>query len=120
MSPSELLGEHKKSDGTKILSPKPTTVITNIQPSEIPVEDHDAAFISSDQLLCPARKLDAHESAINAIIASSDGTLLISAGDDRSIKMWKIDSFVCVKSVLLDHAVSCLTVSLDGTALNCV
>ena len=84
------------------------------------MEDHDAAFISSDQLLCPARKLDAHESAINAISASSDGTLLISAGDDRSIKMWKIDSFVCVKSVLLDHAVSCLTVSLDGTALNCV
>lgn len=110
------------SDGSalqKVMSPREKHNPINFnhqirQLSELPVESQDPISISSDLLLYPTRKLDAHESAVNAIVVSFDRTIIFSASDDRSIKKWTIDSFFCVKSVLLDHAVSCLAVSLDG------
>jgi hypothetical protein len=104
----------------KILSPRKESISVNsnhlpmLRQPELPVEPHDPILISSDQLLCSTRKLDAHESSVNAIVISSDRSFIFSAGDDRSIRKWAIDRFFCVSSVLLDKAVSCLSVTQDG------
>jgi WD40 repeat protein len=107
----------------RILSPReqPPRVFSKIRTRsllELPAETCESLLISSEQLLCPTRKIDAHESAINTIVISSDGTFLFSAGDDQSIKKWQLDRCFCVKSVPIDHAVSCLVISLDGIVSN--
>lgn len=104
---------------TKVLSPLelPPRVSSSLEtrsPHEIPVELLAPESISSEQLFRPSRKLDAHECAVNAIVVSVDGSFLFSAGEDASIKKWQLDRCFCVKSVLLDHAASCLAISFDG------
>jgi hypothetical protein len=87
-------------------------------PSHPPVDPCAPIIVSRDQLSCPARKLDAHESAVNAIVISADRTFLFTAGDDCTIKKWQLDICYCIKSVLADHAVLCLVASSDGNVLN--
>jgi len=103
----------------KVLSPResPPRALSSIPirpPFDIPIEACPPLSISSDQLSCPSRSLDAHESAVNAIVASVEGAWLFTAGDDCSIKKWQLSSYFCVKSVPLDHAVLCLAISSDG------
>jgi hypothetical protein len=110
------------SVGHKVLSPRepPPRILLNtpIQlPFDLPEEPLPPISIARDQLSCPSRTLDAHESAVNAIVVSVEGSWLFTAGDDCSIKKWQLDSYFCVKSVLLDQAVLCLAISSDGTFL---
>lgn len=40
----------------------------------------------------PTRKLDGHTNAINRLVATDDGKLLLSASHDRSVRLWETDA----------------------------
>lgn len=40
-----------------------------------------------------------HSDAIRAICFSADGALFASAGDDKLVKVWKTDSWSCIRTM---------------------
>jgi WD40 repeat protein len=103
----------------KQLSPReqlfrfPSNIPTRL-PSNLPVEPLSVGSVSNGNEFRPTRNINAHESEVNAIAISVDRASLFSAGNDRSIKKWQLDRCFCIKSVLLDHEVTCLAISSDG------
>jgi hypothetical protein len=91
----------------------PSNISTRL-PSNLPVEPLFVGSVSSGSEFRPTRTINAHESEVNAIAIGVDRASLFSAGNDRSIKKWQLDRCFCIKSVLLDHEVTCLAISSDG------
>jgi WD40 repeat protein len=91
----------------------PSNISTRL-PSNLPVEPLFVGSVSSGSEFRPTRTINAHESEVNAIAIRVDRASLFSAGNDRSIKKWQLDRCFCIKSVLLDHEVTCLAISSDG------
>ncbi len=40
----------------------------------------------------PARVIDAHKGWVRAVDVSPDGSLLVSVGNDKAVRLWKLDS----------------------------
>lgn len=40
-----------------------------------------------------------HKDSIRAIRYSSDGSIFVSAGDDKLVKIWSTDSWNCINSM---------------------
>ncbi len=57
-----------------------------------------------------------HESRVFALSLASDN-LLISAGDDRTIRIWDITSRRCIHTVTVPEAVGCLALNPEGTVV---
>ncbi|KAL3849878.1 hypothetical protein ACJIZ3_011760 [Penstemon smallii] len=55
-----------------------------------------------------------HKDSIRAIRYSKSGHLLVSAGDDKLVKIWGTNSWRCVHSVVSEKRVSALAISNDG------
>lgn len=64
---------------------------------------------------CPvAIKDSTHEDAIKAIRFDKKGRLFVSAGDDKLVKLWDADSWLCIKTVRANKKVSATSFSHDG------
>jgi WD40 repeat protein len=61
------------------------------------------------------RRLEGHQRAIQAVALSADGTLLASASEDKTVKVWHVPSGTCIRT-LEGHAhyVNAVAVSADG------
>ncbi|KAL3849820.1 hypothetical protein ACJIZ3_011702 [Penstemon smallii] len=55
-----------------------------------------------------------HKDSIRAIRYNKSGHLLVSAGDDKLVKIWDTNSWRCVHSVVSEKRVSALAISNDG------
>ncbi|KAK8923978.1 hypothetical protein KSP39_PZI019665 [Platanthera zijinensis] len=55
-----------------------------------------------------------HSDAIRAICFGANGSLFASAGDDKLVKVWRTDTWHCIKTVHSDKRVSAVAISLDG------
>ncbi|KDP21433.1 hypothetical protein JCGZ_21904 [Jatropha curcas] len=55
-----------------------------------------------------------HKDSIRAIRYGANGKLLVSAGDDKLIKIWSTDSWRCISSVSAEKRVSAVAISNDG------
>lgn len=55
-----------------------------------------------------------HSDSIRAIRYGASGKLLVSAGDDKLVKIWSTDSWLCIGSVCCEKRVSSVAVSNDG------
>ncbi|KAL6636908.1 hypothetical protein ACP70R_024480 [Stipagrostis hirtigluma subsp. patula] len=55
-----------------------------------------------------------HSDAIRAISFSATGDLFASAGDDKLVKVWKTDSWRCVRTITSEKRVSAVAISNDG------
>jgi hypothetical protein len=97
----------------------PSYISTRL-PSNLPVEPLFIGSVSSGSEFRPTRTINAHESEVNAIAITVDRASLFSAGNDLSIKKWQLDRCFCIKSVLLDHEVTCLAISSDGKNSRCL
>ncbi|XP_065861126.1 uncharacterized protein [Euphorbia lathyris] len=54
-----------------------------------------------------------HKDSIRAIRYSKSGKLLVSAGDDKLVKIWSTDSWSCTSSVCSEKRVSAVAISND-------
>ena len=63
------------------------------------------------------RLFQAHDGAVNAIAVIADAGMLVTAGEDRNLRWWRLDDGRLVRSNLLDHPVTALAVSPDGKTL---
>ncbi|XP_050237247.1 uncharacterized protein LOC126686968 isoform X2 [Mercurialis annua] len=54
-----------------------------------------------------------HKDSIRAIRYSAKGKLLVSAGDDKLVKIWSTDSWRCIVSVSSEKRVSAVAISND-------
>ncbi|XP_068634912.1 uncharacterized protein [Aristolochia californica] len=55
-----------------------------------------------------------HSEAIRAICFGAKGRFFASAGDDKLVKVWAVDSWQCIKTVCSEKRVSAVAVSHDG------
>lgn len=55
-----------------------------------------------------------HKDSIRAIRYSPNGKLLVSAADDKLVKIWSTDSWRCISSVCAEKRVSAVAISNDG------
>lgn len=55
-----------------------------------------------------------HSDAIRAISFGSSGNYFASAGDDKLVKIWRTDSWQCVRTVCSEKRVSAVAISHDG------
>jgi WD40 repeat protein len=65
------------------------------------------------------RKIDAHDSYVNALATTIDEQILMSAGADRKIKFWSIDDGTLIKQLdeAHDSSINTLEVSRNGRIL---
>lgn len=56
----------------------------------------------------------AHSDAIRAITFGAGGALFASAGDDKLVKVWKTDSWRCIRTITSEKRVSAVAFSNDG------
>ncbi|KAI6674769.1 hypothetical protein NL676_002675 [Syzygium grande] len=68
---------------------------------------------------CPVSLVDDsakpfHSDSIRAIRYGASGKLFVSAGDDKLVKIWSTDSWLCISSVCCEKRVSAVAVSNDG------
>ncbi|KAF8775664.1 hypothetical protein HU200_004446 [Digitaria exilis] len=54
-----------------------------------------------------------HADAIRAICFSVSGALFASAGDDKLVKVWKTDSWRCIRTITSEKRVSAVAISND-------
>ncbi|XP_066330361.1 uncharacterized protein [Miscanthus floridulus] len=54
-----------------------------------------------------------HSDAIRAICFSVSGALFASAGDDKLVKVWKTDSWRCIRTIASEKRVSAVAISND-------
>ncbi|XP_066386143.1 uncharacterized protein [Miscanthus floridulus] len=54
-----------------------------------------------------------HSDAIRAICFSVSGALFASAGDDKLVKVWKTDSWRCIRTITSEKRVSAVAISND-------
>lgn len=54
-----------------------------------------------------------HSDAIRAISFSVSGALFASAGDDKLVKVWKTDSWRCIRTITSEKRVSAVAISND-------
>ncbi|CAL4927304.1 unnamed protein product [Urochloa decumbens] len=67
---------------------------------------------------CPVSLSDdcggrSHSDAIRAICFSASGALFASAGDDKLVKVWKTDSWRCIRTITSEKRVSAVAISND-------
>ncbi|CAN6309361.1 unnamed protein product [Urochloa humidicola] len=67
---------------------------------------------------CPVSLSDdcggrSHADAIRAICFSVSGALFASAGDDKLVKIWKTDSWRCIRTITSEKRVSAVAISND-------
>ncbi|KAG9451974.1 hypothetical protein H6P81_004878 [Aristolochia fimbriata] len=55
-----------------------------------------------------------HSEAIRAISFGAKGRFFASAGDDKLVKVWAVDSWHCIRTVCSEKRVSAVAVSHDG------
>ncbi|XAR61188.1 hypothetical protein NMG60_11034821 [Bertholletia excelsa] len=55
-----------------------------------------------------------HKESIRAIRYGANGKLLVSAGDDKLVKVWSTDSWNCLLTVSSEKRVSAVAISNDG------
>ncbi|KAJ4753514.1 tRNA (guanine-N(7)-)-methyltransferase non-catalytic subunit [Rhynchospora pubera] len=72
--------------------------------------------LKGDSAVSPLDELGGphHSASIRAISFSSDGELFASAGDDKIIKIWKTDSWNCIRTVQSEKKVSAVSISQDS------
>lgn len=56
-----------------------------------------------------------HKDSIRAVTYGAEGKLLVTAGDDKLVKIWKTDTWRCICTVLSEKRVSAVAVSIDGS-----
>ncbi|XP_052169941.1 uncharacterized protein LOC127786522 isoform X2 [Diospyros lotus] len=90
-----------------------------------PAEQSVAVAVGSDlrvfdlQRGCPASLADDsgepyHKDSIRAISYSRRGKLLVSAGDDKLVKIWSTGTWRCICTVLSEKRVSAVAITNDG------
>ncbi|CAL4944348.1 unnamed protein product [Urochloa decumbens] len=67
---------------------------------------------------CPVSLSDhcggrSHSDAIRAICFSASGALFASTGDDKLVKVWKTDSWRCIRTITSEKRVSAVAISND-------
>ena len=67
----------------------------------------------------PAR-LQGHTYDIGSINISSDGSYLVSASVDKILKIWDMETFICIQTIKLDRNPSHVAISTDGTLVGAV
>ncbi|XP_062085607.1 uncharacterized protein LOC133791703 [Humulus lupulus] len=55
-----------------------------------------------------------HKDSIRAIRYGANGKLLVSAGDDKVVKVWSTESWRCITTVCSEKRVSAVAISNDG------
>jgi tRNA (guanine-N(7)-)-methyltransferase subunit TRM82 len=55
-----------------------------------------------------------HKDNIRAIRFGAKGTLFVSAGDDKTLKIWSVKSWHCISTVLAEKRVTAVAISNDG------
>ncbi|GBF99623.1 tRNA (guanine-N(7)-)-methyltransferase non-catalytic subunit [Raphidocelis subcapitata] len=55
-----------------------------------------------------------HQRPIRALAFSADGGLLLTAGDDKQVKLWATASWTCVKTLLSNKKTSAAALTNDG------
>ncbi|CAN6690695.1 unnamed protein product [Malus baccata var. baccata] len=56
-----------------------------------------------------------HKDSIRAIRYGADGKLFVSAGDDKTVKIWSTESWRCITTVCSEKRVSAVAISSDGS-----
>ncbi|XP_068311518.1 uncharacterized protein [Pyrus communis] len=56
-----------------------------------------------------------HKDSIRAIRYGADGKLFVSAGDDKTVKIWSTESWRCITTVCSEKRVSAVAISNDGS-----
>ncbi|KAH0450201.1 hypothetical protein IEQ34_020893 [Dendrobium chrysotoxum] len=69
----------------------------------------DCAVSLTDEAYSPC-----HSDAIRAICFGANGRLFVSAGDDKLVKIWRTDTWHCIRTVCSDKRVSAVAISHDG------
>ncbi|MFO0945126.1 MAG: WD40 repeat domain-containing protein [Planctomycetota bacterium] len=73
--------------------------------------DNHLRFITAN----PPRVLASHGSKVNAIATNGDGSLTLTAGEDKQIRVWETASGKAVRAMPMDGPVLALAVSADGS-----
>ncbi|GJM96592.1 hypothetical protein PR202_ga13447 [Eleusine coracana subsp. coracana] len=55
-----------------------------------------------------------HSDAIRDICFSANGALFASAGDDKLVKVWKTDTWCCIRTITSEKRVSAVAISTNG------
>ncbi|KAH7864111.1 hypothetical protein Vadar_025914 [Vaccinium darrowii] len=90
-----------------------------------PTQDSVAVAVGSDLRVfnlktgCPVQLVDDtaepfHRDSIRAVCYGSNGKLLVTAGDDKLVKIWHTDGWSCICTVLSEKRVSAVAISNDG------
>ncbi|XP_020590517.1 tRNA (guanine-N(7)-)-methyltransferase non-catalytic subunit WDR4 isoform X2 [Phalaenopsis equestris] len=69
----------------------------------------DCAVSLTDEACSPS-----HSDSIRAICFGANGKLFVSAGDDKLVKIWRTDTWHCIRTVCSDKRVSAVAISHDG------
>ncbi|TQD99290.1 hypothetical protein C1H46_015079 [Malus baccata] len=56
-----------------------------------------------------------HKDSIRTIRYGADGKLFVSAGDDKTVKIWSTESWRCITTVCSEKRVSAVAISSDGS-----
>lgn len=71
--------------------------------------ENENAVALTDEACSPS-----HSDAIRAISFGTNGRLFASAGDDKLVKVWRTDTWHCIKTMHSDKRVSAVAISHDG------
>jgi len=106
----KLAGHTRRTNAVAVaFSPDGTTIAT---------DDGEAARIWSIETRRPAAELTGHTSDVSSIVYSGDGTTVVTAGRDGTVRLWETGSWQ-QRSVLTGHVgtVNAVACSPDGRTL---
>uniref|UniRef100_A0A6V7QY52 tRNA (guanine-N(7)-)-methyltransferase non-catalytic subunit n=1 Tax=Ananas comosus var. bracteatus TaxID=296719 RepID=A0A6V7QY52_ANACO len=105
-----------------------TVSVSEVAPALIavhPLENSVAVAVGSELRVfdlkgdCPVSMLadsggPSHSDTIRDITFCPNGSLFASAGDDKLVKIWRTDTWSCVRTVFTEKRVSAVAISCDG------
>ncbi|KNA23757.1 hypothetical protein SOVF_022210 [Spinacia oleracea] len=119
--------EEKESEETQTMEEKDSYTQPEVAPALIALHPFDqsvAVTVGSDLRIfnlaknCPVSLADQskevlHKDSIRAIRFSDNGKLLVSAGDDKLVKIWSAETWQCLCTVNSEKRVSAVAISKD-------
>lgn len=119
--------EEKETEDTQMVDEKDSYSQTEVAPALIAVHPFDqsvAVAVGSELrifnlakncsvLIADESKEMLHKDSIRAVRFSDKGTLLVSAGDDKLVKIWSTETWQCLCTVNSEKRVSAVAISKD-------
>ena len=63
------------------------------------------------------RTLEGHSGAVRAVTVTPEGGQVLSASDDRTLKVWDLDSGSCLATFTADAPLKACAVAKDGVSV---